>query len=675
MLKFGLPVAILLLLLTQGIASAAPQLFPQASGERKFNEKPLWTMWTTGFSEQSAMAYARRVAADTGLADTMSRQLKRGLEREKEKPVTRPVKGNMMFMVVGLPPGVETLEFVEILEGQTFEKIVEQRRQQTGGNSATIEGAGDLISIHNSYSYIEAVSKTVEKDGKPVTVVERVERKREFKRYLRQHDGVCFEAAFPELHDMKLPDKAALGLGRRRRDEDLYFHADLTVVPRGIKDVFHKIIANEANQMLQQRDTEQLAPYEFRKAASKLVMELLRAGTFDVNQASGYIKFATETQPVRARFDVKVRTGSALSRQLVQVAKGRTRLPVDENAVLSVRSTWSMPPAFKALLAKSGPYLKSLAEEEKDAYAKAGLQYVAYALEKTGERGQFETAIQFGGNAASGPVLYGAVRVEQPDELVAGMEALMLTSILRSKGTGLPQISNEEHGERKYVRITAKDLDWPIEMKPECMFLAAGDGAVWFAIGGEDAWGILPDAIDGKNRQRARALLFDLKLNLDRFLTADDPAGLDKFARELDVQFDRMIPAPVRLSNVTIPEPPELLETVLQNAGRSLRLSLDPTPTGFAASATVDEGIARYATARLLSAQNRVMLAFEEEQKKRMEAARMEAIERKKAANAASKEAKELRKAVEKAEKLTEKADKAAGKARKEQVKTDEEPP
>lgn len=642
-----------LLLVIATTVNAAPQLLPKQAGTRRFNEKPLWTMWTTGFSEHSVLNYASRIAGETGLRGRLSKQIKRELDSRKDKPKTSPIKGTMMFMVVGIPPGVETLEFQELKDKAEFEKFLERRKLEHWGEDKKIEGVGDLRSLVWSSRY---TTRTMQgENGELQVVTEASPEPSRTRIYFRRHDGIVFEARFPELHDMDLPGRKELGMGRRRRDEDLYFHADLTVVPKGMKEIFHSILTAEANRFLQQRDTEQLAPYEFRKAASDVLMELLRAGTFDINEASGYIKFATDTRPVRARFDVKVRSGSSLSRQLAQVAKGRSRLPAEEDAVLTLRSTWSMPPALKKLLAKTGPYLMSVAEKESDPYAKAGLAYVARATEETGKRGQFESAVHFGGNESSGPVMYGALRVEEPTVLATGLEAMMLTGLLRSKGQNLPQISSEEHNGRKYVRVTARDLDWPIDMKPECLFLVPGDDAIWFAIGGENAWAILPDRLDGRNQPRAKAMLLDLKLSLDRFLADDDPAGLGEFGRKLDVQLDNLLPNPFPDGSSMNLEPQELLETVLSSPGRTLKLSIDPTPTGFAAAATVDEAIADYAVARLMSAQNRMMLAFEEQQKKRVkemqERARQmkaDAAKAKKAAKAKEKEKAKEKKASNK---------------------------
>ena len=128
----------------------------------------------------------------------------------------------------------------------------------------------------------------------------------------RLEKGVLFEGNFDELEDMKLPSADKLGLGRRRHTEDLYFHADVKMVPKGLKTIAWNLVSAQANMMMQQRDSENQIPYEFRKSVSDVGVEFLRSVFFDIEEATGSIKFATDTKPLRADFNMKVRSLSLI---------------------------------------------------------------------------------------------------------------------------------------------------------------------------------------------------------------------------------------------------------------------------------------------------------------------------------------------------------------------------
>ncbi|MFK7821860.1 MAG: hypothetical protein AB8G99_24385 [Planctomycetaceae bacterium] len=622
--------------------------FTQGQETRQFVEKPLWIMWHTGFSEQSALAYVQRIAEETGISEDLDDRIKKEFKRERSEQ--RPIKGTAMFLVRGLIPSVDTIEFRELRDEAEFMEVVKQRQREFSvGNSEqkapAITGSGNLKSVVITRRYESPMyeMKTIknadgteqanyvavkDEDGKPVMQVNEWTQKS----YFRLEKGILYEASFEELHDMELPSAETFGIGRRKRMDAFYFRADLKMVPKGIKSVAWNLVSSQANMLMQQRDEENRIPYEFRKSVSDISVELLRSAFFDIEEATGSIKFATDTKPVRASLDLKVRSNSKMAKHLRELGKGRAKLPVDEQAVMSLRSTWAMPQAFRSMLTTAAPLLRKIADEEvNDDAAQNGLNGIADALEGSGANGSvFETTMNLGGTAESGPVLYGAIRADQGDKLSSGLQALLQLALRQANEPNLPSVEAMEGNDRQYVKIAFPDAPWPSELKPDHAYLTGDKGAVWFAIGRESAWEILKTQMQSNKRPRRSALL-DLKLDMTRFLDDSDPAGLGELGRKFDKEFANLVGAGfsasnVELGDVRLPPNHELLAAVLGDGGGKLSLTIDSDKNGVIARAEVGEPLAKYLVARYMSTINRVMAqseAYSEAlQKQQVEAAK-----------------------------------------------------
>ena len=602
----------------------SPQPAAREKTQRKFIEKPLWITWHTGFSEQGMMQYIQSVSEQTGIADDLADEIR--TEIEKERPGARPVKGTAMFLVQGLIPGVETLDFRELKDKAEFDKIIKERQLQYGGKEAKITGLGNFKHVEYTHVYEspkyemkttindDGTTKqewlpAIDKDGKPVM------QKNEWKQStsFRLEKGVLFEGNFDELEDMKLPSADKLGLGRRRHTEDLYFHADVKMVPKGLKTIAWNLVSAQANMMMQQRDSENQIPYEFRKSVSDVGVEFLRSVFFDIEEATGSIKFATDTKPLRADFNMKVRSSSSMAKQLRAMGEGRSRLPADKEAVISFRSTWAMPKAFQKMLSTAAPYLRSVAEEEiQDDKAIAGVNGIADALEGSAEQGDFETIVNFGGIEASGPVLYGAVRADKGDRLSTGLQAILQFALNSQSGPNLPTIDTLEGAEgRQYVRIAFPDMQVGTELKPEYAYLTGDKGAVWFAVGRKNAWQMLEHKMAQKKAKRGRSALASLKIDMARFLDPDDPAGLGELGKQLDLEFDKLAarePAygdEPDMKKVKLPPYRALLDVALKGGQTKMSISIDSDKKGLFVKAEIGEAIGRYLTARYMSSVNR----------------------------------------------------------------------
>lgn len=629
---------------TAGQASAGKQPKPS----RQFAEKPLWILWHSGFNEQNALSYVKSVGEETGIADDFGEQLRGEFDKDRESLESQPIKGTAMFMLKGLIPGVETLEFRELADPAEFDKIVKERQRQYGGKAAKITGSGNLkkVEIFRKYESPKYEMKTtkkedgttekrwqpaLDKDGKQIMQTHEWSQES----YFRLEKGVLFEARFAELHDMELPAADKLGLGRRKREDDLYFHADLRLVPPGLKTVVWGMVSSQANMMMQQRDLENRVPYKFRKSVSNVALELLRSAIYDVEEATGSIKFATSTKPVRGSFSLKVRSNSNMAKQLRAMGEARGRLPMDDHAVISLRSTWAMPAAFREMLTTAAPYLRKIAEEDFSAdEPRAGLNGIADAFEGTAEDGVFEAAVNFGGTAESGPVLYGAVRADKGDKLSTGLHALINYGLSKANEPNLPTVDTIDGNDgREYVRIAFPDMPWPTKSRPTHAFLGGDNGAVWFAIGSEDAWQMLDAKMDRKDVKRGRSALLDFSIDLTRFLDADDPAGLGELGARLDLEFDEFANASaafggdVDLKQLDLPPNRALLANTLADGDGKLSLSVDSDKKGVFVRGELGEPLARYLTARYMSVVNRMIIRQQAIMELQMEKRKLEAQE------------------------------------------------
>lgn len=631
----------------------------KAQAKREFVEKPLWIMWHTGFSETAALSYVKRVAKQSGIAGDLSEDIRR--EFDKDRSTDQPIKGTAMFLVKGLIPSVDTIEFRELKDPGDFEKIVRARQHDMASGAVaasdpkppTITGTGNMKKVELNHRYTspkyemkktkgpdgkeqQSFQPVIGEDGKPVMETSGWTEKV----FFRLEKGILFESRFEELHTMELPKAETFGVGRRKRTDDLYFHADLKLVPQGLKSVFWNLVSTQVNSAMQQRDGENRIPYEFRKSASKMWRELLRSAVFDIDEATGSIKFATATKPAQAAFDLKVRSNSKLAKQLRDLRRGRAKMPTDEDAVLSLRSTWAMPKTFQELLNAAGPYLRKIADEELgDSDASAGMKGIADALETSADEGTFETAINFGGTQESGPVLYGAIRAEEASKLSAGLRSLLDYVVNKASEPNLPSIDGMNASGRSYVKISFPDLPWPSDLKPDHAFLTGDKSGIWFAFGRESAWKILESQAASQKRPKRSALL-DLRVDFARLVAKDDPAGLGELGKKLDLEFDKLAVDSAYgnefKGDLKMPPNHELLGALLSGGESKLSLVVDSNKDGVAARASIDEPLAKYFVARYMSTVNRIMARQKAYTEKLMQQQIQEATQ--KAAEAASGE-------------------------------------
>ncbi len=602
-------------------ASAPPQSPP-----RQFAEKPLWILWHTGFSEQRALSYVKRVAQDTGIAQDLISQLRDVLNTDT--PAAPTAKGTAMFLVKGFIPDVVTVEFQELAEGSSLDEIAAARSKQLGGQ---VTGEGNLrcasVTI-TSMDRVMEMTEVTQPDGSTVRrpqaakdengeVVTRL-RKWTVGTYLRQEGNVLFEADFPELHSMTLPSPDVLRTGTNRRREDLYFQADLQQVPKGFKNLFWNTVQAQANSMLQQRDGEAIAPYEFRRAAADVGLDLLRSLVFDLDEATASVELATESRPVRARLNLRVRSTSQLARSLAGLKKIRPQLPASDKDVLSVRSGWAMPERFRKLLLAAGPWLRTELQPRNESTA-AAVDQIARAIEATAEQGNFEAMINFDGTIESGPVLYGAIRIAGAERLTDPLYELVSYGLSQIGEPNLPSVDVVRSAQgADYVRLAFPDIPWPVPEKPDHLFLHCGAGSLWFALGGGTAYRMI-EVKQSAPSGRGRADLLSVHVDLQKLFDDTDSTGLTGFAE----QFDRTVFA---LMDETyagllfveqqseLPPLRDVLTSTLGARGARVSLRAGSDARGLFLRGEADESIASYATARYLTVVNRLIPRMEAQQ-------------------------------------------------------------
>lgn len=635
------------LTLTALIIILAPQpACAQLNG--RLADRPIGVGYIRNFTQAGMVEYIQQLAGSLQVGESILQSAPSQEQLNDSRPdVEVPVNGVSWYMVQGLIPSYETVYFQEVADDADARRLLQANAKMFGPNGrmeTEAEGLYRLVSTNSwtmpvpegqtAEEYVEHANKQyadsggrsfqqsagiIEKDGEVL-----IENTYTSNQYYRFHDNLLFNTTFQELWEMDLPTRESL-TSNVSSQNDMGFEVFFERIPVAIKQLGWNMLSASAGTQMQQRDGEDVTDADLRRTSIDFGLGVVRAVMFDVDQASGWLRFATDRElAVRAETTWETRRNSQLTRQLEDISSGHSRFApiLNDGAAATLHGCIRISEDSSELSAAAAAWLQQAIDRATggDAAMVAAAGQVAESLNAFAEHRVLEGLLKVGWSEGSGGVIYGGLQVDNNPALLTALyrmavqvpdaPAELTEAFALTESDGIPMI-----------RVTlppeaVADLVRETSLRPTHLFLAHQNSCLWFALGGENASGMLHQSIArcDSTGLASRAPLLTAHIDVERWLAwpQDDPTGIPGLLLWLDANRFEFPPSPVSqafmFGRSDTEKPTPLLQRCLDLGGeRTGSLTVTADGGGLRASVRLGKSLANYYVARMMDAQESMM--------------------------------------------------------------------
>ena len=312
-----------------------------------------------------------------------------------------------------------------------------------------------------------------------------------------------------EALDRPLPNPAQL-LASQADQFDISVCLDIASIPVATRALLMNIITSGISTQLQQRDDEPDGAYRIRKTEGQRVLQALNQLIMDCQKVTFGVDVVQDENAVNIDIVIDALEGTKLLQEILQSTERPSYfIPLlDEDAAVSI-SLSSMiaerdKTAYTEMIEGVRMEVARLIEENKlgptpDENSPIGR--ALSAIQKSLDVGHLDLFAQFYTDSAGKLAIVGASRVEEGDDMGAGLlDALTrLKDVDEIKKAGILQIGLGEHQGITFHRLTfAAQQAEAVEVFGNEIGITVGVGArsVWAVLGGDASYGTLTDVMD-----------------------------------------------------------------------------------------------------------------------------------------------------------------------------------
>ena len=618
----------------------------QAQLEGRIAERPIGVGYLRDVDQVRIFEYFQRLGQRLEVGQTMLKLEETELLSSLKSEVEQPVSGVAWYMVQGLLPSFETLYFQQVLDEADARRMLTAQAKVMGSNSSMESRDGGLFKLIQSSSWeisvpegqspeeyvkqlqqnssdtshqVRMSASLVDKDGKQV-----VEQSWSHIQYCRYHDELLFTAGFSEVWDMDLTSKDSL-----TSNVDIHNDMGLTAyfdrIPMGIKQLGWNMLNSTAGTQLQQRDDEPRTTGNLRRSAGELGLAVVKAIMFDIDQAEGWLRFATEEQQsVRGELTFQARRNSQLTKQLHDLASGASRFApiLNDEAAATLHVCARMSKDADSVFNATAEWLRQQISESLsgDAVMADAASRISESINGLTSHRMLEAFVKAGWTETSGGVLYGGIVVDDTPEVLRAIYDLA-TSASGSSTEVNDALSLVEISGRPVIQFvlpsgTTEVMAKETSLKISHLFVTHQNSCLWFAAGGENAFDVVQQSLirSSATGLAARTPLLTAKIDAERWLSypQEDETGITKLLTWLDVNSAAFPPSPMSVSMPGNPSSPQNLTPLLQRTfdlggDQTMELTILADQSGIRLNLNMGEAIANYYLAKIMDSQDRMM--------------------------------------------------------------------
>lgn len=312
-----------------------------------------------------------------------------------------------------------------------------------------------------------------------------------------------------EALDRPLPNPAQL-LASQAEQFDISVCLDIESIPVATRALLMNIITSGISTQLQQRDDEPDGAYRIRKTEGQRGLQALNQLIMECQKITFGADVVQEENAVNIDIVIDALEGTKLLQEILQSTERPSYfIPLlDEDAAVSISMSSMMAErdktAYTEMIEGVRMEVARLIEENKlgptpDENSPIGR--ALSAIQKSLDVGHVDVFAQFYTDSAGKLAIVGASRVEEGDDMGAGLlDALTrLKDVDEIKKAGTLQIGSGEHQGITFHRLTfAQQPPEAVEVFGNEIGITVGVGArsVWAVLGGDSSYGTLTDVMD-----------------------------------------------------------------------------------------------------------------------------------------------------------------------------------
>lgn len=331
-------------------------------------------------------------------------------------------------------------------------------------------------------------------------------------RFVRRANGILIEGMIPAVFELPIE---TITRPASFRDDDRTYLINVADIPIRQRETLWEQRAVIGGTRLQQRDHEDDVAFSARRAWEEMRQDLERAAYFDVDRGWASFKFRNESSPIRAVGELTVLPGTELSLGLKRLGRVPSRLHLVEHddEVASLHITSRIPqPALKVL--------KAALDTVRPRFPAKGFFQM---VDDTIDGRVFELLLNIRADSEHGMAGIGAIRTGKDVPVDDGDQFAFVSALPELQAKRVPGLTD-----RTFVRISLDTVralkathlpEWEFVEVPQYAFLWADAGALWFALGGENAWKVLDAELSDERRNdeelRSQTHLLQCRVNLE----------------------------------------------------------------------------------------------------------------------------------------------------------------
>ncbi len=312
-----------------------------------------------------------------------------------------------------------------------------------------------------------------------------------------------------EALDRPLPNPAQL-LASQAEQFDVSVCLDIESIPVATRALLMNIITSGISTQLQQRDDEPDGAYRIRRTEGQRGLQALNQLIMDCQKVTFGIDVLQAENAVNIDIVIDALEGTKLLQEILQSTERPSYfIPLlDEDAAVSISMSSMMAErdktAYTEMIEGVRMEVARLIEENKlgptpDENSPIGR--ALSAIQKSLDVGHVDIFAQFYKDSAGKLAIVGASRVEEGDDMGAGLlDALTrLKDVDAIKKAGTLQIGSGEHQGITFHRLTfAQQPTEAVEVFGNEIGITVGVGArsVWAVLGGDSSYGTLMNVMD-----------------------------------------------------------------------------------------------------------------------------------------------------------------------------------
>ena len=378
---------------------------------------------------------------------------------------TRPM-GVMIFLTAGFPPSPEAVGYLPVDSMETLLKTAE---------------LGPVVGKKVSETRYEII-------GAQRTM------------YVRMQDNYAFIGTSEELLDREFPNPERYNKTLTSL-YDVAAAADLSTVPKGMKDVFLSFLKIQLGSQMQRRDDEPIGVHKVRAANAERSMEVIELIIKHAKRLSIGLNASEEDRNAKFELRIDANEDSPLAEYLQDINEKRSSFErlIDENNPLTVSFSMSISERDRDMYTEmlEGAELElnyQLSGKGKDIDRNAppenrGVKQVFTAFKDTIQAGHLDAFVQFFGDPKKSFVAIGGMKLLSGTAAADGMQQLM-TTFQDAEEIKALEMNVSEHQNVAFHRIQpdrSRAQDRRVYGGPPALYVGAAPRTLWFAVGGDDA--------------------------------------------------------------------------------------------------------------------------------------------------------------------------------------------